>query len=137
MKSIPTFPSASISSLGSIAKKLLGFMLPLSLRIAISDGQIIKSEIDAIVDHYVKDWGYSRAFVDKAIKETENNIGSMSYESLSKSLSDYCDTNKDCNQKAIVEFLLDHLEEVTEAGGDSDRKEDGLEELRAAFSKIR
>ena len=120
-----------------IADELLGFMLPLSLRIAISDGQIIKSEIDAIVDHYVKDWGYSRVFVDMAIRETENNIGSMSYERLSESLSKYCGKNPDCNQKAIVEFLLGHLEEVTEAGGDSARKKEGLGELRKAFSKIR
>ena len=120
-----------------IADELLGFMLPLSLRIAISDGQIIKSEIDAIVDHYVKDWGYSRVFVDMAIRETENNIGSMSYERLSESLSKYCGKNPDCNQKAIVEFLLGHLEEVAEAGGDSARKKEGLGELRKAFSKIR
>ena len=118
-----------------IADELLGFMLPLSLRIAISDGQITKSERDEIVAHYAKDWGYSRAFVATAIKETESNIGSMSYESLSESLSEYCDENQDCNQKAIVAFLLEHLEEVTDTGGDSVRKREGLEELRKAFSK--
>ena len=118
-----------------IANELLGFMLPLSLRIAISDGRIIKSEIDAIVEHYAEDWGYSRAFVDRAIKETKSNIGSRSYESLSESLSEYCDENQDCNQKAIVAFLLEHLEEVADTGGDSARKREGLGELRKAFSK--
>lgn len=118
-----------------IADELLGFMLPLSLRIAISDGQIIQSERDEIVEHYAKDWGYSRAFVDTAIKETEHNIGSRSYESLSESLSEYCDENPDCSQKAIVAFLLEHLEEVADSGGDSVRKGEELEELRKAFSK--
>ena len=118
-----------------IANELLGFMLPLSLRIAISDGRIIQSEIDAIVEHYAEDWGYSRAFVDRAIKETKSNIGSMSYESLSESLSEYCDKNQDCNQKAIVAFLLEHLEEVTDAGGDSARKREGVGGTEKGFLK--
>ncbi|MCY4389199.1 MAG: hypothetical protein OXC18_19055 [Desulfurellaceae bacterium] len=131
---IPVFIN---TPLDLIANELLGFMLPLSLRIAISDGRIIQSEIDAIAEHYAKDWGYARAFVDRAIKETKSNIGSRSYESLSEALSEYCDKNQDCNRKAIVAFLLKHLEEVADAGGDGARKREGLEELREAFSKIR
>lgn len=134
-KKVIVIPEFINTPLDLIANELLGFMLPLSLRIAISDGRIIKSEIDAIVEHYAEDWGYSRAFVDRAIKETKSNIGSMSYESLSESLSEYCDENQDCNQKAIVAFLLEHLEEVADTGGDSVRKREGLEELRKAFSK--
>lgn len=134
-KKIVAIPEFIHTPLDLIANELLGFMLPLSLRIAISDGRIIQSEIDAIAEHYAKDWGYSRAFIDRAIEETENNIGSMSYESLSKSLSEYCGENPDCNQKAIVAFLLEHLEEVADTGGDSVRKREELEELRKAFSK--
>ena len=134
-KKVVVIPEFIHTPLDVLANELLGFMLPLSLRIAISDGQIIQSERDEIVEHYAKDWGYSRAFVDTAIKETENNIGSMSYESLSESLSRYCDENPDCNQKAIVAFLLEHLEEVADTGGDSARKREGLEELRKAFLK--
>ena len=134
-KKVVVIPKFIHTPLDVIADELLGFMLPLSLRIAISDGRIIQSERDEIVEHYAKDWGYSRAFVDRAIKETENNIGSRSYESLSESLSRYCDENPDCNQKAIVAFLLEHLEEVADSGGDSARKREGLEELRKAFPK--
>ena len=131
-------PRYITTPLDLIANELLGLMLPLSLKIAKSDdNKITESESNSIEDYYAEEWGYSRVFVDRAIKTTEKNVGSRSYKDLAKSLSEYCDQNPSCNRKAIVQFLLTHLGEFIETEGNSvhqERKYLALEHLKRKFS---
>ena len=121
-----------------IADQMLGLMLPLSLKIAkADDDQITESEREAIVDYYAGEWGYARVFVDRAIKTAENLVANKSYKELSKSLMEYCDKNKDCKRKAVVQFLLTHLDEFIETEEKSvhqERKYLALEHLKQQFS---
>lgn len=131
-------PRYITTPLDLIANELLGLMLPLSLKIAkADDNQIAESESEVIVDYYAGEWGYSRVFVDRAIKTTENLMSNKSYKELSKSLAEYCDKNPDCNRKAIVQFLLTHLDEFIETEKSSvhrERKFLALEHLKQQFS---
>ena len=70
---------------------------------------------------------------DLSGKSLLEQIPEISYQDLAQSLKDYCDKNKDCNRSAIVGVLLDHLEEVAQAGGDVALQEAELERLREAF----
>ena len=129
---VDVIPKHINTPLDLIGEALLRLMLPLSLKIASADGQIIDSEVEAIADHYEKDWGYSRDFVIKTAEEIKEDVENISYEEFAKSLSDYCDKNSDCNRGTITDFLLDHLEEILEIEdeGDSARKTREFESLK-------
>jgi len=131
-KMVDVIPKYINTPLDLIGEALLRLMLPLSLKIASADGQIIDSEVEAIADHYEKDWGYSRDFVIKTTEEIKEDVENISYEEFAKSLSDYCDKNSDCNRGTITDFLLDHLEEILEIEdeGDSARKTREFESLK-------
>ena len=131
-KMVDVIPKYINTPLDLIGVELLHRLLPLGLKIASADGRIIDSEVGAIADHYEKDWGYSRDFVIKTIEEMKEDVESISYEELAKSLSDYCDENDDCDRGTIVDFILDHLEEVLEIEdeGDSVRKASEFESLK-------
>ena len=130
-KLVVVIPTNINSSLDLIGVELLHRMLPLGLKVASADGRIIDSEMEEIADHYEKDWGYSRDFVIKTMEEIKEDVENVSYEELAKSLSDYCDKNRDCDRGTIVDFLLDHLKEILqiEDEGDSDRKKREFESL--------
>lgn len=123
-KMVDVIPKHINTPLDLIGVELLQRMLPLSLKIASADGRIIDLELEAIADHYEKNWGYSRDFVIKTMEEIKEDVKNITYEEFAKSLSDYCDKNGDCDRGTIVDFLLDHLEEVLEIEdeGDSARK---------------
>ena len=131
-KMVDVIPKYINTPLDLIGVELLHRMLPLSLKIASADGQIIDSEVEAIADHYEKDWGYSRDFVIKTTEEIKEDIENVSYAEFAKSLSDYCDKNSDCDRGTIAYFLLDHLEEILEIEdeGDSARKAREFESLK-------
>ena len=130
-KMVDVIPKYINTPLDLIGVELLHRLLPLGLKIASADGQVIDSEVEAIADHYEKDWGYSRDFVIKTIEEMKEDVDNISYEELAKSLSDYCDNNDDCDRETIVDFILDHLKEIQEIEdeGDSARKEGELKSL--------
>ena len=131
-KMVDVIPKCINSSLDELGMELLNLMLPLGLKIASADGRISDSEVEAIADHYEKDWGYSRDFVIKMIEAMKEDVESISYDEFAKSLSDYCDENDDCDRGIIVDFILDHLEEILEIEdeGDSVRKASEFESLK-------
>ena len=130
-KLVDVIPKNINTPLDLIGVELLHRLLPLGLKIASADGRIIDLELEAIADHYEKDWGYSRDFVIKTIESMKEDVDNISYEELAKSLSDYCDNNDDCDRETIVDFILDHLKEIQEIEdeGDSARKEGELKSL--------
>ena len=131
-KMVDVIPKHINTPLDLIGVELLHRMLPLGLKVASADGQIIDSEMEAIADHYEKDWGYSRDFVIKTTEEIKKDVENVSYEELAKSLSDYCDKNSDCDRETIANFLLAHLEEILEIEdeGDNARKAREFESLK-------
>lgn len=105
--------------LDMIADQLLGLMLPLSIWIAMSDDkEISDEERSSITSYYADNWGYDRVFVERAVaglvKRFDAEASTMTAKGLAKSLSDYCAGNKDCNEKHIMKFLVDHLKDLVE-----------------------
>ena len=135
-KWVVVVPTSITTPLDLLGVELLHRMLPLGLKIASADGRIIDSEMEEIADHYEKDWGYSRDFVIKTMEEIKEDVENLSYEEFAKSLSDYCDKNRDCDRGTIVDFLLDHLKEILEIEdeGDSARKAREFESLKEILS---
>ncbi|KAA1193934.1 hypothetical protein F0M18_00360 [Pseudohalioglobus sediminis] len=101
-----------------IAIALVELMLPISLKIANSDGEIADSERVAIEDFFVSEWGYSKAFIKKLVEEYETEIELISYPKLAESLTAYCDSSKDCEPGAIAKDFILHLARIIEADGE-------------------
>jgi len=106
-----------------IAVALMELMLPVSLKVANSDNVISKKERAVFRDYYVDQWGYNSLFLDRMITEYEENLDSISFAALSKSLKEYCRSNPDTDPKIILDDFLAHVTEVIEANGDVGKKE--------------
>ena len=134
-KMVDVVPKYITTPLDMIGYELLCRLLPLGLKIASADGQIIDDEVDAIVEHYEKDWGYSRDFVIYMIAGMKEHVESTPCEEFAQPLLDYCDMNEDCDRGTIVDSILEHLEEILEKDdkGDSARKASEFESLKKLF----
>jgi len=117
---IPKYINAPIDL---IALAMIEMMLPVSLKIARSDGVIDTREIQEIGRFYSSEWGYSPSFVSKLIEVYQPQLDSLSYIKLAGSLSKYCAESKDCNPVTIRDEFIIHLREVIEADGVIDPKE--------------
>jgi len=106
-----------------IALAMIEMMLPVSLKIAKSDGVIDERELEEIGRFYSSEWGYSPNFVSKLIDVYRLQLDSLSYSKLAESLSKYCAESNDCNPVTIRDEFIVHLREVIEADGVIDPKE--------------
>ena len=131
-ETVDVVPKYINTPLDLIGDELLHRLLPLGLKIASADGQITGEEVNAIVEHYEKDWGYSRDFVIYKIAGMKEHVESTPCEEFAQPLLDYCDMNKDCDRGTIVDSILEHLEEILEIDdkGDSARKASEFESLK-------
>lgn len=100
-----------------IAVSLIEMMLPVSMKIAMADGEIARQEWDAVHGFFVEEWGFSPGFVARLMEEYGSQIDSVSYAKLADSLNEYCLHSKDCDQNTIVSNFMSHLREVVEADG--------------------
>jgi len=100
-----------------IALALIELMLPLSLKVALVDGEIASQERKAIIDFYHGQWGYSDAFITRLTEETEDKLEAVSFTKLTQSLKSYCEQSPDCDRSAIRNLLVAHLAEIVEADG--------------------
>jgi uncharacterized tellurite resistance protein B-like protein len=110
-------PKYISTPLDLIAVALADFMVPLSLKIAQADGELDEREARRIQSFYCEQWGYSPEFISRLLGEYRSKLDSISYSTLSSSLTSYCDGNKDCDREIIMIGLLTHLREVAEADG--------------------
>lgn len=118
-----------------IAMALIELMLPLSLKVASVDGKIHPSERRAIREYFFGEWGYCSGFIKKIMTLYEERIDSIDYSTLSVSLHEYCIKNKDCNPDVITEDLIEHLNEVVAADGQTSEEESRhLEALTKALT---
>lgn len=100
-----------------IALALIELMLPISLKIADSDGSICSREGKTIRDFYHGQWGYSEAFLERVIPEYEQSLCAISIAKLTKSLEEFCENNPDCEPESIREGFINHVTELIEADG--------------------
>ena len=106
-----------------IAVALLDLMLPVSLKVATSDGQLCEKERGTIKRYFVETWGYSSAYVGKRITEFEERLEGLTYEPLATALSNYCEVSPDCDRHTIVSSFLLHLEDIVFAKGGAEHQQ--------------
>lgn len=106
-----------------IATALIELMLPVSLKIARAGGGMGKEERQAIEAYFTDSWGYSSGYVSRLVDEYKEQLDSVSYARLAKSLGAYCADSKDCDKETVMSGFVAHLREVIEADGVLDAEE--------------
>ena len=111
---IPKYINTPLELIGAA---LLELMLPISLKIAHTDGEISESEYHTIFRHYTQQWGFHPMFVTKLMNQFQTELGQVSYSKMVESLVMYTEDSKDCDRDAILSGVIAHLQEVAEADG--------------------
>lgn len=111
---IPKFINTPLDLL---ATSLVGFFIPLALKVSMSDGHIHDLEKLKVKEFLVKRWGYSEIFIEKAIEIFEQDLGSTNYEDITSDFVEFVRANPDCDPKEVGESLITLLEEVIKADG--------------------
>lgn len=118
---IPEFINTPLDILGLA---LFDFIAPLALKIANVDGGVDQSEKQAIVSYFLNEWGYDPVFVERGIAYTEKNLSNFSIKDTAINLAEFKKENPDCNYSAMSQDILKFLNEVMEADGKVDEREE-------------
>lgn len=118
---IPKFINTPIDLLGASLFDLIG---SLSVKVALMDGQLDAEERVVIRSHFVSEWGFDPAYVDRALAVIEENTEKQSLASMINSFSAFARANPDCNFTAMRQELLVFLNEVAQADGHVDEREE-------------
>jgi uncharacterized tellurite resistance protein B-like protein len=118
---IPKFINTPIDLLGAALLDLVG---SLSVKIALMDGVIHDAERLAMKDHFISDWGYDPAYVERALAVIEENGEKLSLTQMVESFSAFARANPDCNFTAMRQALVVFLGEVAQADGSLDEREE-------------
>lgn len=121
VETIPRFINTPIDVLGMTLLDLMG---ALAIRLAAIDGKIDQCEIDAIVEHFVNDWGFDRAYVERAMPVLCAGAEKATIRDLARQLAIFQRENRDCNTIAMQETLLRFLREVALSDGALDEREE-------------
>ncbi|MEO7468861.1 MAG: TerB family tellurite resistance protein [Sphingobium limneticum] len=133
VETIPKFINTPIDVLGATLLDLMG---SLAIRVAHIDGQIDASEIEAITDHFVSDWGLDRAYVEQALTVLRANLAKASIKDLARQLAKFQHDNPDCNAPAMAASLIEFLREIALADGVLDEREDlAIDAVAAAMAQ--
>ena len=117
-KLIDEVPRHLNAPLDVLASSVIGFLMPVAVRLALSDGSVHDRERRKIKDYFVAEWGYSGAFVDRKLEELRNKPDSVSQDELFPALQELKSHEKDCNFDHIFRELLSFLEELANADGE-------------------
>lgn len=118
---IPKFINTPIDLLGASLLDLIG---SLSVKVAMMDGNFTADERLVIREHFVEEWGYSGAYVDRALTVIEDGISGIALKKMVKNYSSFVTANPDCNFSVMRQELIGFLAEVAKADGTIDERED-------------
>lgn len=107
-----------------LAASLFDLIAALACRIAVIDGKIEQVEADAIKRHFVEEWGLDARYVDKALELIVQGVHAARVKDLAKALASFQDQNPDCNPKAMQAEMIAFLNDVCEADGRLDEREE-------------
>ncbi|MGQ0564831.1 MAG: TerB family tellurite resistance protein [Gemmobacter sp.] len=118
---IPKFINSPIDELGAALFDMIG---ALSLKVARMDGAIDAGERAAIIDYMVAEWGYDRAYAERALALLEENTPAQTIKAMAAAIASFVAANPDCNFEAFRAELLTILQEVAQADGILDEREE-------------
>ena len=111
---IPKFINTPIDVIGV---GLFNLLLPLSLKVAMADGNVHESEKECIRSYFIDEWGYDERFYQAGYDLFIENIDKYQTSVLAGRLSEFQKSNPDCNQEFITGELFVFLEDVMNADG--------------------
>ena len=117
-KLVDEVPRQTNSPLDFLATSVVGFLMPVALRLALADGNVDDRERRKIKDFFVNGWGYSESFADWKIDEFQNEPDLISLDGLFVALEELKNHRKDCNFDHIFGELLDFLRELANSDGE-------------------
>ena len=130
VESIPKFINTPIDLLGASLMDLLG---ALAIKVAAIDGNVDQSEIYAIQEYFVSEWGYDPLYTEKAIAVLVENSEQSRIADMTEAFASFLHSNPDCNLDAIKKELLSLLTQIAEADSKLDEREqlaiDKIEQL--------
>lgn len=118
---IPRYINSPIDQLGAA---LLDMMGGLSIKVALMDGVIAPSERAAMLEYFVSEWGYDRAYASKALDMLEKNGSLRPIKPMTSAIAKFVANHPDCNFSAFQAEMMTLLREVAEADGDLDEREE-------------
>lgn len=132
---IPRFINTPIDLLGMQLFDLVG---ALALRVSTIDGALDAKERRAIERHFVEEWGYSDAYVKRALDVLLATEDEARLKAIAKALAVFQAQNPDCNAEEMQADLLVFLREVMAADGILDeREEHAIDAVAAVFRSER
>ena len=117
-KLVDEVPRQTNSPLDFLATSVVGFLMPVTLRLALADGNVDDRERRKIKDFFVNGWGYSESFADWKMDEFQNEPDLISLDGLFAALEELKNHRKDCNFDHIFGELLDFLRELANSDGE-------------------
>lgn len=128
---VPRFINTGLDVLATSAMDLLG---SLALKVALIDGTFDETERSAMVDYFVEEWGYDTDYVDHAVDVLEQNIGMSRLSDMAAELARFASDNPDCDYASIQKEILALLNEIAEADGNLDEREEmAIQKVEEAF----
>jgi len=130
---IPKFLNTPIDLL---ALTLFDLIAPLALKVAAIDGEIDPKEKEHIMAYFVRGWGYDKVFIDKGIKLVESKLPKFSIKETAQALAEFKKKNPDCNYKSMSQEILQFLQNIIEADGRIDEREEmAIEKVKSIFTE--
>jgi len=115
-KHVVVVPKYINTPLDVIALSLIEVMLPMSLKVAMSDGDLDERESMLIKHYYVNQWGYDAVFIERMSQEYLEHLNEIRFEPVADAFNLYLHDNPDCDPGFIINGLLGHLREITQQG---------------------
>ena len=112
---VPKFINSPIDVL---AMAIFDLLLPLTLKVAATDGRMDADEEGRIRDHLAKSWGFDRSFVELGMELwAEADLAECDTREVAGSLAQLIAASKDCDYETITGEFVDFLQELIEADG--------------------
>jgi tellurite resistance protein len=128
---IPKFINTPIDLLGASLLDLIG---GLAVRVAHIDGHFDDTEREAIKQHFIAEWGFDTAYVDRSLAVLASETNENRVKDLARATAAFQAGNPDCNAAAMQAELMAFLREVAEADGVLDEREElALDAIAAVF----
>jgi hypothetical protein len=118
---IPKFINSPIDQLGAALLDMFG---TLALKVAQVDGVIDPREKAAIEEYFVREWGFDGAYVPAALDVITESSPNVSMKQLAAGFSKFVEDNPDCNAPALRAEIMAILNEVAQADGVLDEREE-------------
>ena len=134
---IPKYITTPIDVLGAALVDLLG---SLALRVSAIDGHIDPRERACIADHFVRDWGFDRDYVSRALDALTLRADDTRVKLLATEIAVFTARNPDCNAVAMLGEIIIFLRELIMADGIIDEREElaveAIERMFAESSRV-